>query len=119
MRITVVWTKKGNVYYSPISDDMYYGDYLELEQHIQALVAAEDTEIQLTFSLPHPSCTSPSLLRPIMNCWYFNYRLAQLQPKNLDSSILLWGTTRQNEASELYIVKRIKDYLPPDVKRSL
>ncbi len=119
VRVTVVWTKKGNLYYFPISEDVYHGDYLELEKHIQTLVAAGDIEVQLTFSLPHPSQITGKVMQPILNCWYFNYRLAQLRPQNLECPVLLWGTAGQNGAEALYILKRLREHLPPDVKMDL
>ncbi len=115
---TVVWTKKGNVYYFPIHNDVFSGDYMEQEAHIQTLVEENDRQVLVAFSIGYPSQGSKSMM-PAINCWYFNYRLTEIHPGNADSYVLGWGGRTEDGDQQICILRKIRDVLPPEAGSQL
>ncbi len=101
--VLLVKTMEDNVYLFQDNMDMLTGDYSALEAHIQTLLNNQDTEVFCCFTLFSDARDA----QPNIPCWYFNQRLIEINPKNMDAEVLLWC------GEEDYSVKPLKVLLPP------
>ncbi len=108
--IMALHTLSGNTYWTDITGNAVIGDYLEDEAAIQALIEHHDTAVACILNLyrnrTHPE--EPS--QPMVTSWYFSKRLTEIDPKNRDAMILLWG------GGEKYGYKPLWVTMPPEKK---
>ncbi len=103
--LTCVKTLSGNICYFISKGALFSQDYTEEEAHIRQLLLAGDTAVSLIFAVfPTNDGTAP---QPNVPNWYFIQRLTEIDARNLDARVLLWG------GGDSYHCTPLRDVLPP------
>ncbi len=112
--VMALHTLSGHTYWSALSGKFFDGDleggFQEEEAAIQTLLSHQDTEVACILNMYRNRTQPEEPSQPMVTSWYFSKRLTEINPKNRDAMILLWG------GGEKYGYKPLWVTMPPEKK---